>query len=177
MKIRSLFPSYWLISVSCCRLIKSEHSSTIHKLTAWLKHSNTKENAKEGCREGKEKLHLSYILFVIHKTPQASTGFTFFGLFFGRRFWGLDLIQEAWEKQPLPFHFVMEFIPYGVASILKQHTERAQAEQKKIYNQPAKHCKFQLGDRVLILLPSANCKFMLCYQSLYRWVQWTTDCE
>ncbi len=46
-------------------------------------------------------LMIPYVLFGIHKVPQASTGFTPFELLFGwqpRCF--LDVAKEAWEQQP-----------------------------------------------------------------------------
>lgn len=47
-----------------------------------------------------------------------------------------------------------------VTPILKQHMQEVQGAQCQVYNQQAQPREFQPGNRVLLLVPSANCKFL-----------------
>lgn len=56
-------------------------------------------------------LLLPYVLFAVHETLQALTGFTSFELFFGPWPRGLlDVAREAWEEQPSSFRSVTDFM-------------------------------------------------------------------
>lgn len=48
--------------------------------------------------------------------------------------------------------------------IMHQHILAAQAEQRHHYNCSAQSQEFQSLDRVLVLIPSTNCKFLTWWQ-------------
>ncbi|KAK3562421.1 hypothetical protein QTP86_033652, partial [Hemibagrus guttatus] len=113
--------------------------------------------------ERKWELLLPYIHFAIHKTLQASTGFTPFELLFGQRPRGLlEVGQEAWEKPSSLFRSVTDFIQdscshckgaYGVRPIraaarlqLPRTATRIQPEQSSVA--PSHQCSVQIPDKV-----------------------------
>lgn len=54
-----------------------------------------------------------------------------------------------------------------VAPTVKQHMEEAQAEEQQTYNWPVQPRGFQLGNQVLLLLPSTTCMFLAHWQGPY----------
>ncbi|XP_053092893.1 uncharacterized protein LOC128318860 [Pangasianodon hypophthalmus] len=126
-------------------------------------------------KEGRNwDLLLTYELFAVRETSRASTGFTPFELLFGRRPQGLlDVAREAWEGQPSPFFSLVDYVQEmqerieRVMPIVKEHLEAAQCEQKKAHDRPAQPREFRPGDKVLLLIPDASCKFLAWWQGPY----------
>lgn len=48
----------------------------------------------------------------------------------------------------------------AVLPLVREHMERAQEAQKRVYDRGAKVCTFSPGDRVLVLVPAVDCKFL-----------------
>nr|XP_021325913.1 uncharacterized protein LOC110438340 [Danio rerio] len=119
-------------------------------------------------------LMLPYILFGIREVPQASTGFTPFELLFGRQPRGLlDVAKEAWEQQPAAHRSVVEHVKQmrekidRVMPLVREHLITAQKAQQRHYNRAAQAREFQPGDRVMVLIPNAACKFLATWQGPY----------
>lgn len=82
-----------------------------------------------------------------------------FKLLFRKRPWGLlNIAKESSEEQPSPFHLVIKYV------CETQEWIEVQAKQNRIYTQPAQLQEFQPGDLMLLLLPTANCKFLTRWQ-------------
>ncbi|KAL0185140.1 hypothetical protein M9458_020837, partial [Cirrhinus mrigala] len=116
-------------------------------------------------------LLLPYVLFGVREVPQASTGFTPFELLFGRQPRGLlDVAREAWEQQPAAYRTVIEHVKEMRAKIdqvmplVREHLVKAQQAQQRLYNRAAQPREFQPGDRVMVLVPNAACKFLAQWQ-------------
>ncbi|KAL0173155.1 hypothetical protein M9458_033466, partial [Cirrhinus mrigala] len=112
-------------------------------------------------------LLLPYVLFGIREVPQASTGFTPFELLFGRQPRGLlDVAREAWEQQPAVYRTVIEHVRDmrskidRVMPLVREHLVKSQQAQQRLYNRAAQPREFQPGDRVMVLVPNAACKFL-----------------
>ncbi|KAL1282699.1 hypothetical protein QQF64_001502 [Cirrhinus molitorella] len=119
-------------------------------------------------------LMLPYVLFGIREVPQASTGFTPFELLFGRQPRGLlDVAKEGWEQQPAPHRTVVEHVKQmrdrldRVMPLVREHLTKAQQAQQCQYNRAAQPREFQPGDRVMVLVPTAACKFLATWQGPY----------
>ncbi len=119
-------------------------------------------------------LMIPYVLFGIREVPQASTGFTPFKLLFGRQPRGLlDVAKEAWEQQPAVHRSVIEHVREmreridRVMPLVREHLSKAQQAQQRHYNRAAQPRQFQPGDRVMVLVPTAACKFLATWQGLY----------
>ncbi len=117
---------------------------------------------------------LPYVLYGIRKVPQASTGFTPFEFLFGRQPRGLlDVAKEAWEQQPAAHRSTIEHIREmreridRVMPLVWKHLTKAQQAQQRHYNRAAQPREFQPGDHVLVLVPTAACKFLAKWQGPY----------
>ena len=121
---------------------------------------------------------IPYVLFSIREVPQASTGFSPFELLYGRQPRGLlDLAKEAWERQPCPQRSVVEHIERlqararKVWPLVREHMEKAQRDQSRVYNRGAVVREFQVGEKVLVLVPSNECKFLARWQGPYEVIE------
>ena len=121
---------------------------------------------------------LPHVLFAIREVPQASTGFSPFELLYGRRPRGiLDLAKEAWESHPSPHRTTIEHVELfrdrmaKVWPIVRDHLTRAQQTQARSYNKGARVRTFQPGDKVLVLVPTSECKFLAKWQGPYEVVE------
>ena len=106
---------------------------------------------------------IPYVLFSIREVPQASTGFSPFELLYGRRPRGLlDLAKETWENQPAPHRSVLNHVEQLQARarkiwpMVREHMQRAQMEQCHTYNRGAVMREFQVGEWVLVLVPTST---------------------
>uniref|UniRef100_A0A8C1JRU1 Integrase catalytic domain-containing protein n=1 Tax=Cyprinus carpio TaxID=7962 RepID=A0A8C1JRU1_CYPCA len=117
---------------------------------------------------------LPYVLFGIREVPQASTGFTPFELLFG---WQprdlLDVAREAWEQQPAVHRSTVEHVREmqeridRVMPIIREHLAKAQQTQQRHYNRVAQPREFQPGDHIMVLVPTAACRFLASWQGPY----------
>ena len=121
---------------------------------------------------------LPYLMFAVREVPQASTGFSPFELLYSYKPRGiLDLAKESWEKQPCPHRTVIEHVEAmkdrvsAIYPIVREHMEKAQREQQASYNRPAQPREFKPGDRVLVLVPTADCKFLATWQGPYEIIE------
>ena len=55
--------------------------------------------------------------------------------------------------------------------IVREHLGRAQQAQARVYNRGAQLRVFRPGDRVLVLVPTAECKFLAKWQGPYEVVE------
>ncbi|XP_063070441.1 uncharacterized protein LOC134461440 [Engraulis encrasicolus] len=121
---------------------------------------------------------LPYLLFAIREVPQSSTGFSPFELLLSYRPRGLlDIAKEAWEEQPCKQRTIVEHVGAMkermrvVYPIVREHMETAQRQQQASYNRPAQPREFKPGDRVLVLVPTVECKFLATWQGPYEVIE------
>ena len=121
---------------------------------------------------------LPYLLFSIREVPQASTGFSPFELLYGRQPRGLlDLAKEAWEQQPSPHRSLVEHVEEVqermavLWPMVREHMAAAQAAQARVYNRGAQPRVFAPGDRVLVLVPTSECKFLAKWHGPYEVIE------
>ena len=118
---------------------------------------------------------LPHVLFAIREVPQASTGFSPFELLYGRRSQVLlDLAKEPWGIQPSPHRTIVDHVEQvrdrmaQVWPIVRDHLRQAQQAQARLYNRGALLCTLSPGDLVLVLVPTAECKFLVKWQGPYK---------
>ena len=121
---------------------------------------------------------IPYVLFAIREVPQSSTGFSPFELLFGRRPRGLlDLARETWESQPSPHRSVLEHVEQlqaraqKVWPMVREHMEKAQRAQSRTYNRGATLRSFEVGEKVMVLVPTSECKFLAKWKGPYEVVE------
>uniref|UniRef100_A0A803K005 Gypsy retrotransposon integrase-like protein 1 n=1 Tax=Xenopus tropicalis TaxID=8364 RepID=A0A803K005_XENTR len=121
---------------------------------------------------------LPYLMFAIREVPQASTGFSPFELLYGRHPRGLlDVAKETWESESTPYKSVVEHVAdmqdrlAMVMPLVREHMLQAQEAQSRIYNRSARVRTFQPGDRVLVLVPTVESKFLAKWQGPYEIIE------
>ena len=121
---------------------------------------------------------LPYLMFVVHEVPQSSTGFAPFELLYGRQPQGLlDLAKESWEQQPSRHRTLIDHVEtmdqrmVQLWPIVREHMERVQAEQARLYNRSAQVREFQPGDQMMVLVPTSECKFLAKWHGPYEVVE------
>ena len=119
--------------------------------------------------------YLPYLLFAYRDVPQESTEFSPFEMLYGHRVRGpLDILRESRtgeEKSGIPAitHVVeMRQRMKEMAELVQHNVERAQSNQRKYYDQGAKHCKLSTGDQMLVLLPMQSNKLKLEWVGPFR---------
>ncbi|KAJ8351713.1 hypothetical protein SKAU_G00231890 [Synaphobranchus kaupii] len=117
-------------------------------------------------------------MFSIREVPQASTSFSPFELLYGRQPRGLlDLAKEAWEQQPSPHWTLVEHVEEvqermaTLWPLVREHMAAAQAVQAHVYNRRAQPREFAPGDRVLMLVPTMECKFLAKWHGPYEVIE------
>uniref|UniRef100_A0A3B5QTU2 ribonuclease H n=2 Tax=Xiphophorus maculatus TaxID=8083 RepID=A0A3B5QTU2_XIPMA len=120
---------------------------------------------------------LPYLLFAYREVPQASTGFSPFELLYGYEVRGpLSLLRETWEGDKERSQAV-DVVSYVVQmrerlekmmALAQAHKEEAQKHQKNWYDQSARQRSFSPGQKVLVLLPSADSKLLAKWQGPYE---------
>lgn len=56
--------------------------------------------------------------------------------------------------------------------LVQKHMQQAQQAQYRVYNQGAKVREFQPGDKVMVLIPTNECKFLAKWQGPYEGIEW-----
>ena len=121
---------------------------------------------------------LPYLLFAVREVPQSSTGFSPFELLLSYKPRGLlDIANEAWEEQPCQQRTLMEHVGAmrermkAIYPMMREHMETAQRQQQTSYNRSAQPREFKPGDRVLVLVPTMECKFLATWQGPYEVIE------
>ena len=112
-----------------------------------------------------------YLMFAVREVPQSSTGFSPFDLLYSHKPRGLlDIAKETWEEQPCPHRTMIEHVTAmrrrmaAIFPIVKEHMEKAQRDQRTVYDRTAQPREFHPEDRVLVLVPTVECKFLATWQ-------------
>ena len=117
---------------------------------------------------------LPFLLFAYREVPQASTGFSPFELVFGRNVRGpLDVVKESWEEIPKSPESVVSYVVSThnrlseMSELVRSNMGKAQAQQKAWYDQNARERTFQVGEQVLVLLPTSSNKLLAQWHGPY----------
>ncbi|KAJ8351918.1 hypothetical protein SKAU_G00233940 [Synaphobranchus kaupii] len=109
---------------------------------------------------------------------KASTGFSPFELLYGRRPRGLlDLAKEAWEQQPSPHRAMVEHVEEvrermaTIWPMVSEHRAQAQTAHARVYNRGSQPREFAPGDKVLVLVPTSECKFLAKWNGPYEVIE------
>ncbi|XP_077940886.1 uncharacterized protein LOC144385036 isoform X1 [Gasterosteus aculeatus] len=121
---------------------------------------------------------LPYLLFAVREVPQSSTGFSPFELLLSYRPRGLlDIAKEAWEEQPCQQRTLIEHVGAmrermkAIYPMMREHMETTQWQQQASYNRSAQPREFKPGDKVLVLVPTVECKFLATWQGPYEVIE------
>ena len=124
------------------------------------------------CSEQPRQWHrfINPLLFAHREVPQEATGFSPFELLYGRTVRGpVQILKELWTKETdvpevkTSYQCVLELRERldDTMKISLEELKRSQSKNKRLYDRGAKRRAFQVGDKVLILLPTDNNKLLL----------------
>ena len=105
-------------------------------------------------------IHL--LLFAVREAVQESLGFSPFELVFGRTVRGpLKLLKEGWLTEEPPTNLLDHVSDLrsrltAAGELAQKNLKSAQSKMKLWYDRKAKLRKFNVGDKVLVLLPLQN---------------------
>ena len=121
--------------------------------------------------------YLDAALFAYREAPQESTGFSPFELLFGRTVRGpVQILKELWTKEfdvpdiKTSYQYVVELrerIEEGLA-LAQEALSQSQTRYKKYYDKKAKARKFEVGNQVLMLLPTDSNKLLMQWKGPYK---------
>lgn len=123
-------------------------------------------------------VHLPYVLFAYREVPNETTGFTPFELLYARHVRGpLDILKEQWEEpteeQTSVLSYLME-TRERMETVRKMVTDMeslAKKNQKRYYDKNARNRNFEVGQKVLVLLPTSTSKLLAQWKGPYEVTQ------
>ena len=114
---------------------------------------------------------LPYLLFAYREVPEVSTGFSPFELLYGRSVRGpLAILKESWTGELHEGENVVEYVLNArekmskMADVVQENLTKSQTRQKTYYDKTARGKKYEAGEEVLVMLPSASSKLTSTWQ-------------
>ena len=155
-----------------CRAIRTSPYHPQANGTVKRFHGTLKAMLKKVVRNHPSAWHryLPALLFACREVPSESMGFSPFHLLFGREVRGpLLLLKDTWtnkdqsdaEAKPLyPYLFELKNILAESCELAMQNSSAASQRNKKYYDKKTQDCRFSVGEKGLVLLPSASNKLL-----------------
>ena len=175
------FMSECMQEVSRLLSIKGLTSTPYHPICNGLVerwNGTLKSMLKRLCRDQPKQWHrlINPVLFAYREVPQESTGFSPFQLLYGRSVRGPGtILKELWTKEVnIPevkssYEYVTELRERLEDSLklAQEELEKSQKRYKRHYDRKAKPRRLEVGDRVLILLPTDSNKLLMQWRGPY----------
>ena len=121
--------------------------------------------------------HLSPALFAYREVPQESLGFSPFELVYGRTVRGpMTILKELWTKEindpsvKSTYQYIIDLRDRleSTCQLAKENLSRASKRHKTYYDRKARDRRLEVGDKVLILLPTDKNKLLLQWKGPYN---------
>ena len=175
------FMSECMQEVSRLLSIKGLTSTPYHPICNGLVerwNGTLKSMLKRLCQDQPKQWHrlINPVLFAYREVPQESTGFSPFQLLYGRSVRGPGtILKELWTKEVnIPevkssYEYVTELRERLEDSLklAQEELEKSQKRYKRHYDPKAKPRRLEVGDRVLILLPTDSNKLLMQWRGPY----------
>ena len=174
------FKSQLLTAVTQKFGIEMHYSKPFHiKSHGGIKRTiQTLENMIKKCMEKNDKnwdVLLPFLLFAIRESPSMTTGYSPSELVFGRNMRGLlALTRDVWEQNDPVQRELKEPVTKYLSELSKrittaldvarENTTKAQHKMKCQYDRKSTERNLEVGDQVLILLPTAESKMTAEWQ-------------
>lgn len=120
--------------------------------------------------------YIPALLFAYREVPQESLGFSPFELVFGRTVRGpMTILRELWtneESEPEvknTYQYIIDLKDrlMSTCEMAKKELIKSSSRYRKYYNKRTKRKVFDIGDKVLLLLPSDNNKLLMQWRGPY----------
>ena len=175
------FMSECMQEVSRLLSIKGLTSTPYHPICNGLVerwNGTLKSMIKRLCQDQPKQWHrlINPVLFAYREVPQDSTGFSPFQLLYGRSVRGPGtILKELWTKEVnIPevkssYEYVTELRERleDLLKLAQEELEKSQKRYKRHYDRKAKPRRLEVGDRVLILLPTDSNKLLMQWRGPY----------
>ncbi|XP_064469582.1 uncharacterized protein LOC135384304 [Ornithodoros turicata] len=175
------FVSEAMREVSRLLSLKQIHTTPYHPIHNGLveKFNGTvKTMLKRMCQEKPRDWdrYLAPLLFAYREVPQATLGFSPFELLYGRHVRGpLPVLRELWTNEEIESDVMTTYQHVfdlrnrleDTCKVAHEELERMGARYRQYYNKKARARKMQVGDRVLILLPTDHNKLLMQWKGLF----------
>ena len=147
-----------------------------------LFHMTLKQMLRRMCAERQKDWdkYLPALLFAIREVLQESLGFSPFELLYGRNVKGpMTILRELWSGEA-PDEQVLSTYQYifelrdrfeQTCNLAHENIKKVQIKQKAYYDKRARSRKFDVGDKVLLLLPTDSNKLLLQWKGPYEVVE------
>ena len=119
--------------------------------------------------------YLPYLLFAYREVPQETTGFSPFELLYGHHVRGpLDVLREDWTGDrgiavPVATYVIeMRERLAEMTHLVAKHAAKSQQRQKQSYDKRARSRSLEVGDKVLVLLPTTTNRLKLQWTGPYK---------
>ena len=121
--------------------------------------------------------YLPALLFAVREIPQESLGFSPFELLYGRNVRGpMQILRELWsveetdEHARLTYQYVIDLRERleKTCKLAQDNVRKLDLKQNAFYDKRARSRKFDVGDKVLLLLPSESNKVLLQWNGPYE---------
>ena len=149
-------------------------------------HATMKQMLRRMCAERPKDWdkYIPALLFAIREVPQESLGFSPFELLYGRSVRGpMAILRELWsgevnDEQVLStYQYVIELRERleQTCQLARDNLKKVQFKQKTLlfiyYDKHARSRKFDVGDKVLLLLPTESNKLLIQWKGPYEVVE------
>ena len=115
--------------------------------------------------------YIPYLLFAYREVPNESTGFSPFELLYGRHIRGpLAVLKEEWEEPSTGQNSVLGHLldtrekMKTMAEFATENEKQAKQKKKLYYDRKARDRKLEVGQKVLILLPTHTSKLLASWK-------------
>ena len=131
------------------------------------------------CHEQPRQWHrfINPLLFAYREARREAIGFSLFGILYGRTVRGpVQISKELWsEEEEVPevttsYQYVLELRERldETIKLAQAELEKNQGRNKNLYNQKAKKQSFQVGDKVVVLLPTDQNKLLMQWKGPFE---------
>ena len=145
-------------------------------------HMTLKQTLRRMCAERPKDWdkYLPALLFAIREVPQESLGFSPFELLYGRNVKGpMAILRELWsgeapdEQVLATYQYVLELRDRleQTCKLAHENLKKVQIKQKAYYDRRARSRKVDVGDKVVLLLPTDSNKLLLQWKGPYEVVE------
>lgn len=124
--------------------------------------------------------YVNPLLFAYREVPQTSLGFSPFELIYGRTVRGpLRILKELWTKDIVDpevkttYQYLIDLRDRleKTCEMARENLRGAASEQRRYYNQKARIRNMEVGERVLVLLPTKTNKLLMQWKGPYHIVK------
>ncbi|KAL8589385.1 hypothetical protein ACOMHN_021537 [Nucella lapillus] len=129
--------------------------------------------------------YVSAVLFAYWEVPQESMRFSPFELLYGRTVRGpMAILKKIWtQEEPMeaPVQAEAEYVIElrnrleATCQIARDHLKQASQQYRRYYDQRARERWFDVGDQVLLLLPTRKNKLQQAWQGPYKVLETVGD--